>query len=413
MAKVLPRYCPRCGAPIVTSSATCATCGLALESLLSRDQYKPPEQMYHDQESLQENDQQTFQDQDELDVQQDNELDKVPTVQLDQQSNSLTSTQALPQKNESYSPQVLPHKKRKMGRREIMLMLLCLLFVLGAFAYVLAGFMGLALPGFVGTQPTITTTAINSSIPYAGVDIAILNVQQSQSFLNDPNTSSNGMIRLNLHAQNPTNVKVVWSYATIARLVLPDKSHVSPTYVNSIVRVAPGASQRSIVDFAVPTNTPVNRLTLMLGATHEAQMLIPLLPNANISAYQPKTTSLNGQMLYFGLNWTLTEATSSFSIPGQQAAKGMRFVTLMLKVDNTLSQVAIPGSSYDYMRLQYGNASAMPEHTTIPVAFNVGAVGIPGTVSFQVPQHATSFTLTLISQKGDNGDQSSTVFQLK
>ena len=198
-----------------------------------------------------------------------------------------------------------------------------------------------------------------------------------------------------------------------ARLLLPDKSLVSPTYVNSIVRVAPGASQSSVVDFAVPTNTPVNKLTLMLGATHEAQMLIPLLPNANVSTYQPKTTSLNGQMLYFGLNWTLTEATSSFSIPGQQAAKGMRYVTLMLKVDNTLSQVAIPGSSYDYMRLQYGNASVMPEHTTIPVAFNVGAVGIPGTVSFQVPQHATSFTLILIPQKGDNGDQSSTVFQLK
>jgi uncharacterized Zn finger protein (UPF0148 family) len=413
MTKVLPRYCPRCGAPIVTSSGTCATCGLALESLLSRDQCEPSKQMYHDQESLPENDQQSFQDQEELDVQQDNELDKVPTVQLDQQSNSLSKPQSLPNKSEQEYPQALPHKKRKMRRREIMLLLICLLFVLGAVVYALAGFLGLALPGFVVTQPSITTTAIKSSIPYAGVDITILNVQQSQSFLNDPNTSSNGMIRLNLHEQNPTDIEMVWSYATIARLVLPDKSLVSPTYVNSIVRVAPGASQTSVVDFAVPTNTPVNQLTLMLGATHEAQMLIPIVPNANVITYQPKTTNLNGQMLYFGLNWTLTQASSSFSIPGQQAAKGMRYVTLLLKVDNTLSQVAIPGSSYDYMRLQYGNASAMPEHTTIPVAFNVGAVGIPGTVSFQVPQHATSFTLILIPQKGDNGDQSSTVFQLK
>jgi hypothetical protein len=382
-----------------------------LESILSRDQYEPPEQMNHDQESLSENDQQSFQD--EPDVQLDNELEKVPTVQLGQQSNSLSNPKSLPNKSEQDSPYPFPQKKGKMGRREIMLLLICLFFVLGAVMYALAGFLGLALPGFVVTQPSITTTAINSSIPYAGVEITILNVQQSQSFLNDANTSSNGMVRLNLREQNPTDIKVVWSYATIAHLVMPDKSLVSPTYVNSIVRVAPGASQRSVVDFAVPTNIPVNKLTLLLGATYEAQMLIPLVRNVNVSTYQPKTTNLNGQMLYFGLNWALTEATSSFSTPGHQAAKGMRWVTLLLKVDNTLSQVAIPGSPYDYMRLQFGNASAMPEHTTIPVAFNVGAVGIPGTVSFQVPQHATSFTLNLIPQKGDNGDQDSTVFQLK
>ena len=62
MTKVIPRYCPRCGAPIVTSSGTCATCGLALESILSRGQYKSPEQVNHDQEYLPEIDQQFIQD---------------------------------------------------------------------------------------------------------------------------------------------------------------------------------------------------------------------------------------------------------------------------------------------------------------------------------------------------------------
>ena len=73
-------------------------------------------------------------------------------------------------------------------------------------------------------------------------------------------------------------------------------------------------------------------------------MLIPLVRNADVSKYQAKTTNLNGQMLYFGLNWMLTGATSSLSIQGQQAAKGMRYITLLLKVDNTLSQIAITGS---------------------------------------------------------------------
>src|SRR5207248_9232387 len=192
---------------------------------------------------------------------QDNELDKVPTIQLGQQSTSLSSTQPFTKKGEQDFPYPSPQNKRKMGRRELMLLLVVLLFVLGAVVYAFAGFLGVALPGFVSTQPSITTMAINSSIPYAGVDITILNVQQSQSFLNDPNTSSDGMVRLNLNEHNPTDIKVAWNYATIARLAMPDKSLVSPTDVNSIVRVAPGASQISVVDFAVPTNKYVNQLT--------------------------------------------------------------------------------------------------------------------------------------------------------
>jgi hypothetical protein len=205
---------------------------------------------------------------------------------------------------------------------------------------------------------------------------------------------------------------VLWSFATIARLIVPDKSIVSPTYVNSVVSVAPGASQTSVVDFAVPSNDSVNQLTLVLGATNEAQMLIPLMRNANLSKYQPVTIKLNGQMQYFGLNWTLTSATSSLSMQGQQAAKGMRYITLTLNVENTLSQVAITGSPYEYMTLQYGNHMALPKHATLPVAFQVGAAGVTGSVSFQVPQNVHSFTLLLEPQKGDSGDQSSTAFQM-
>ena len=410
MTQVLPRYCPRCGAPIVTSSGACSTCGLPLESLLFRDQDKSSEQANHGQDSLPEMDHEATQY--DVDVQSENQLNKIPTVQLGQQSDALSGTQSFTTQGEQHFPNPSAQNRRRVGRRELMVLLVVLLFVLGAVVYAFAGFLGLPLPGFIIIQPPITTTKINASIPYAGADITILNVQQSQSFISDPNSNTNGMVRINLQEQNPTDIKVVWSYANIARLVRPDKSFVSPTYVNSLVGVAPGASQKSVVDFAVPTNTSINQLTLVLGATNEAQMLIPLVLNANADKYQPKTTNLNGDMLYFGLNWTLTSATSSLSIPGQQAAKGMRYVTLMLKVDNTLAQIAIPGSPYMYMRLRYGNTSALPEHTTIPVTFQVGAVGVTGTVSFQVPQQTSSFTLILVSQKGDDGDQSSVDFHL-
>ena len=406
MTQVLPRYCPRCGAPIVTNSISCITCGLPLEDMLSRNQNTLPEQLHHDQESLPEIEQQI--NQEISDPEREGELDRVPTIQLGRQSN----TKSFTTKGEQAYPNSVPQNKRKMGRKEILILLVLLLFVLGAIVYAFAGFLGLALPGFVNIQPSIKTTAINATVPYAGVNIAILNAQQSQKFLNDPNSSSDGMVRLNLQERNPTDVKVVWSYATIARLLMPNKSLVVPTYENSIVTVAPGAVQKNVVDFAVPMNVSLVQLTLVLGAPNEAEMLIPLVRNVDVSKYQPKTTKLNGQMLYFGLNWTLTSATSSLSIPGQQAAKGTRFVILMLKVDNTLSQIAITGSPYEYMRLQYGNRSALPEHTTIPVAFQIGAVGVMGTVSFQVPQQISSFTLILMPQKGDNGDQSSTEFHL-
>jgi hypothetical protein len=410
MTQVIPRYCPRCGAPIVTSSGNCAACGLPMEAMLSRDQHKPPEQTIHNPEYLQEIDQEATHH--DLYVQHDNQLDTVPTLQVGQQSNSPSGTQSFMERGEqnyTYSP---APKKSSRGRRGFMLLLVALLLVLGAIAYAVAGFLGAALPGFVMTQPPVTTTVINSSVLYAGVDVTILNVQQSQSFVKDPNTSTNGMVRVNLRERNLTDVKVVWSYATIARLILPDKSIVNPTYVNSVVSVVPGASQTSVVDFAVSSNDSVNQLTLALGATNEAQMLIPLMHNANLSKYHPEAINLNGQMQYFGLNWTLTSAISSLSIEGQQAAKGMRYITVTLKVDNTLSQVAITGSSFEYMRLQYSNHTALPKHTTIPVAFDVGAAGVTGSVSFQVPQNIKSFTLVLEPQKGDSGDQGSTDFQM-
>jgi len=287
-----------------------------------------------------------------------------------------------------------------------------LLVLLGVTGYVVAGFLGVPLPGFVLIQTPVTTTVINSSVAYASVDITILNVQQSQSFVNDPNSSTNGMVRLILREHNQTNVKVGWSYENIARLILPDKSIVSPIYVNSVVKIAPGASQKSIVDFAVPSNDHVSQLTLQLGATNEAQMLIPLTSNANVSNYQPRTINLNGQMQYFGLNWTLTTVTSNLSVNGQQALKNMRYITVTLKVDNTLSQIAITGSPYDFIRLKYGSVTALPKYTTLPVAFEVGAAGVTGTVSFLVPQNTRSYTLILEPQKEDSGDTASTDFQI-
>lgn len=178
---------------------------------------------------------------------------------------------------------------------------------------------------------------------------------------------------------------------------------VAPVYVKAKVGIAPGATRTSVVDFAVPGGTDVHKIILRLGMASEAQMDIPLTGHANLTMYDPRTVKLNGQMAYMGLNWTLTQATSQLHIDGQQASKGMRYITVTLSVDNTLTQEAITGSPYTYMRLKTGNTLLSPVNSTLPVSFAVGETGKTGTATFLAPQRSSAFTLLLQPQGTASG----------
>jgi len=296
-------------------------------------------------------------------------------------------------------------------------MMLILLVLVVAAGYFGLGLLGIHVPGpggsgGSGVQTPITTTALHESIPYAGVTITVLNAQQSQTFIDDPNTTTSGMVRLNLQEQNPTTVRVSWLYSEIARLILPDKKMVAPTFVKAKVGIAPGSTQTSIVDFAVPTGDKIGQLTLQLGAASEAQMDLPLTGHADASKYGPKNVKLGGQMLYFGLNWTLVSATVQWSIAGQQASRGMEYVIVTLAVGNTLSQEAITGSPFSYIRLQSGTVTASPVDTTLPVSFAMGDTGKSGTVTFLLPQSSSACTLILLPQSQSGAKQAALDFQL-
>ena len=153
----------------------------------------------------------------------------------------------------------------------------------------------------------------------------------------------------------------------------------------------------------------ISQLSLRLGAMNEAQMDIPLTGHADLHKYAPKTVNLNSQMTYLGLNWTLVSATSQLSIAGQQASKGTSYIIVTLKVDNTLSQGAIPGSAYDYIRLKSDSTIALPKSTTLPVLFEAGETGKTGTVTFLGPQSSSVYTLILLPQGGT--EQATTDFQ--
>ena len=373
MTQALPRQCPRCGAPTIEGERFCPNCGLPTEAMLA------PAGVHQ----------------------------SAPQQPL--QAARITGSQAPAWREGGITGN--DATRRGPGRVGVVLLLLALLLILGAGGYLLAGLLGVHLPGFTMSQSPITTTAINATVPYAGIPVTIVNVQQAQNFLDDPNSSSDGMLRVNVQENNTTASSVRWTYYQSAQLLLPGKQIVQPVYVKALVDLAPGKAQSNVIDFPVPTTDTLVQLTLRLGAANEAQMDIPLTGKANLGTYQPKTTNVNGPMVYFGVNYTLKSATSSLSIAGQQASKGMRYLTLAFSVDNTLSQQAIVGSPYDYARLKYGSTSVSPKDTTLPVSFTAGATGVAGTITFQVPQNVTHFRLTFLAQSANNTDQATVDFQ--
>jgi hypothetical protein len=249
------------------------------------------------------------------------------------------------------------------------------------------------------------------------VDVTILSVQRSQIFLDDPNVTSDSsnqtssaMVRLNLQAQNTTTAPVNMIYDKIAHLVLPGGKIVNPIYVKSIPAITPGTTQSAKIDFVVPATSKTDQLILRLGASNEAQLDIPLTANADMSMYGPKTEPMSGTVVYQGLNWSLVNATTQLSVDGQQASSGMHFVTVTLKVNNTLQQPAITGSPFDYLRLKAGSTTASPLDSTLPLMFAKGETGKTGTVTFMVPQNATS--LTLLFQQTNGFDAQTLPFDL-
>ena len=298
-----------------------------------------------------------------------------------------------------------PRKRRRLG---MLLLLLVILLLLGGASYLALNYLNVGNT----TQTPITTATLNSTVTYAGVTMTVLKVEQSQRFLDDPSSANDGMVRVYLQAQNKTAVPVNLQYNTIVALTLPGGKTIAPTYVKGNIGVVPAATQTSMIDFAVSTDTKVDQLTLQLGAAEEAQLNIPLIPGANLDQYSPKSTTLNVNFQYLGLNWSLINATTQLSIDGKQATKGMHYVTTTLDVSNTLSQTAIPGSPYDYIRLQAGNSIATPVDTTLPVSFASGENGKTGTVTFLVPQNTIKLTLILLAQPQSGFDQAAEDFQL-
>lgn len=297
-------------------------------------------------------------------------------------------------------------------RTAIVLILLALLLILGTGVYLAITMPGGRLRGLVTSQASIRTVNLHIPVTYAGISLTLLNVQQAQNFVDDPQSTDDGMVRLHLQERNTTTTSITWNYADSARLLVRGRVAAAPVYVQSTGKIAPGAAQSSVLDFTMPRGIDLSTASLQLGTSSEAQMRIPLAGQTNLSQYQAQTRQQHGNTDYFGLSWTLTSTTTSLSVPGQQADRGMEYLTLSLTVDNTLMQQVISGSPFEYARVKINGKTFAPVSTTLPVSFASGATGKRGTLTFLIPQDSASGTFFFVSQNSSADGPPSIDFSL-
>jgi hypothetical protein len=279
---------------------------------------------------------------------------------------------------------------------------------------VLLGVAGyLLLPGLTNrvapvTQPPVKRTNIDTTANYAGVDVTVVNVQQTVHFINSPDSKANGVVRLAVRAHNGASQAVNFDYHTLAHLLLPGGKEENPLMVAAQPTIGANITQAGTIDFAVPTSVKVGQLVFRLGDASKVQIDIPLNGQANLSRYQPQSSTMSQQVEYLGLNWTVSQITTQTSLNDQQADSGMRYITINISVSNTVGQTVIAGSPYDYLTLQAGGKTLTPVYSTLPTSFDANATSAKGTVTFQVPQTAGKGTLTWSSSSASGFDQANT-----
>jgi zinc-ribbon domain len=271
-------------------------------------------------------------------------------------------------------------------------------------------------PGSNGNTPNTggpATVPLNLKFTYSSVDITLLSVQQASSFADDSSTPHGG-VRVATKESNSTTNNVRYLYGDVIRLIMPDGSIIAPSNEKSFEGPAAGISRGNWIDFAVTNqNIDLSKLILRFGSATENQMNIPLVAGADLSKYQSRTVTPNTPFQYAGMNWTLTSATESLSANGQQAATGMVYVTVALKVVNSSANnfSAYPG---DYMRLQSGDSKSPPTTDfTFPTSVASQGTGT-GMVTFAIPQGGTSLTLLMLAQQSSPPVSASSVtFQIQ
>jgi hypothetical protein len=252
-----------------------------------------------------------------------------------------------------------------------------------------------------GNTPTVSVSSknINQQVTYASAEITILSVQEgvSGSFSGDTSTSSPVTVRLNIKEHNPIASTIYLNYNNAFRLVLPDKTSVTPNAEQQSGVLSQAVTQNDWIDFLLPSTIATDQLTLQMGGQDEAQMTIPLTGKADLSAYALKTISPNTTFTYAGMNWNLTSVTSSLSAGGKQADSGKRYIVVNLKLSNPTSNTYYFNAN-NVVRLQGGGVTNAPADSSGAYVVQAGATDQTATVTFLMPQNASPLTLIMLAQ---------------
>jgi hypothetical protein len=406
------RYCPQCGSPVATGQSFCSNCGATMDMNMAHPTARTPEGNVPPPPPLE-------------------SLTPAPSTAYTQYPSSMQGgMQSAPGYSTPPPPAPVPTfpgaqvpsyaKPQKDSSKSVLGQIGCGVLAVILLIVVLCGgasYVGYRYISSISSTPGTTTNTgtnsgnsssntptssqvitkqINQTITYASVEMTIQNVQQANSFSDDTFSSSNGVVRINLKENNTATGGGSFAYSEVVRLILPDKSSVAPSDTKASTNPQAQTTRENWWDFPVSTSVSIDKLTLQLGQSTEAQMQVPLTGNADLSQYQPKTVNPNAQAQYQGLNWTITSAVKSWGAYGQQAPQGQRYVIVTLKVDNNSSQYF---SRYygDYARLKSGsNTSSPTTDSTLSTSFPAGSTGATGTLVFLMPDSSTNFSLILL-----------------
>ncbi|GCE08497.1 DUF4352 domain-containing protein [Dictyobacter aurantiacus] len=261
------------------------------------------------------------------------------------------------------------------------------------------------------STPVVTTLNIQP-ITYSSVKFTIQNVQQASNFTDDDNNTS-GVLRITLSEENTSTNSIFYSYSDSMLLLLPDSTSVHPNKEQYYSAPDTSVKRTNWIDFPVSTSIKPDQLTLRIGTANESQMDIPLKSGADVSKYQPVSSTPNKILQYAGANWTITKATRQTSYGGKQADKGNVFVVVDLKIDNNSDKTVYPSPS-DVMRLQSGNTVNKPDSNTLESSIAPGQTNSKGACAFIMPADSTDFTFIFLPNALLNTTQQVTgTFQIK
>ncbi len=265
-----------------------------------------------------------------------------------------------------------------------------------------------------GSGNIASSQQVNVTTVYASDQITFTSIQQAAKFADDEFTSYSehpNYVRVNFKEQQLSKQSSYFSYTSAFHLVLADKTVLSSQKAQQYTGPDQAVVRTNWVDFGASGAIDLSQLTMRLGGQEDAQMDIPLKTGADVSKYQPKTTTLNKQFNYATMNWTLKDATQSLYFNGTQAKTGQVYITTTLIANNPTSNELF---LYNFVRLKAGGSAIAPDYGSNTSNFDVikaATTNIQGSVTFLVTP-ASTYTLSFLASSDNSFAAQSVDFQI-